>query len=155
MEIGGGKAGAAGIVKGVGDEGEVMSPAAPESVARVALAIQVKATEFEVSRAPGGEAAAVGDAENGGGIGGAGVGEVDGGGIVVFIDDPGGGGTAVRRGEGGREVVGTAEEAEDGTGLSSVGGAEEGFGGRGGGAGVGVVTGGGSEKGTVGGRGAV
>ncbi len=150
-----GDAGAAGIVQGVGDEAEVMSTAAPESVAGVALAIQVEAAEFEVSGAAGREAAAVGDAEDGGGIGGAGIDEVDGGGIVVFIDDPGGGGTAVGRGEGGREVVGTAEEAEDGTGLSSVGGAEEGFGGRGGGAGVGVVTGGGSEEGAVGSRGGV
>jgi len=155
IAVASGDAGAAGIVQGVGDEAEVMSTAAPESVAGVALAVQVEAAEFEVSRSAGGEGAAVGDAEDGSGIGGAGIDEVDGGGIVVFINDPGRGGTAVGRGEGGREVIGTAEEAEDGAGESSVGGAEEGFGGRGGGAGVGVVTGGGSEEGAVGGRGGV
>jgi len=64
------------------------------------LAIQVEAAEFEVSGAAGREGAAVGDAEDGGGIGGAGIDEVDGSGIVVFIDDPSGGGATVGRGEG-------------------------------------------------------
>src|SRR4029077_19161981 len=57
---------------------------------------------------------------------------------------------AVGRNEGGAEVVGAAEEADDGAGLRGVGGTLKGFGGRGTGARVRVIAGGGSIEGAVG-----
>src|SRR5439155_787575 len=45
--------------------------------------------------------------------------DVDGAVAVVFVGDPGGGSAARGGSEGGGEVVGTAQEAEDGAGLGS------------------------------------
>jgi len=97
----------------------------------------------------GGERA-VPDLKHGFGVGSASPDEIDGSGVVVFVDDPGRRRAAVGRIESGAEVVGTAEEADDGAGLRGVSGTLKGFGGRGAGAGVGVTAGGGSIESAVG-----
>src|SRR5947199_10489937 len=74
---------------------------------------------------------------------------------VAFGDDPRGRRAAGGGVESGAQVIGAAEEADDGTGLRDGGSAGKGFGGRGTGAGIRVVAGGGSEEGAVSGGGAV
>src|ERR1700757_4297433 len=147
IAVDGSDAGAAGVGDGVGDKAEVVGATAEEAVGGVAVAVENQTTEFKVGGV-GGEGSAA-EVEHGGSVGGAGPEEVDGGGVVVLIDDPGGRGAGAGRVEGGGEVVGTAEEADAGAGLGGSSGAGEGFGRRGRGAGVGVTARGRSVEGAV------
>src|SRR4029077_13537191 len=129
VAVDGTDAGAAGVGDGGVDKAEVMGAAAEEAVGGVATAVEIEAAEFKVSGV--GREAAAAEKEHGGSVGGAGPDEVDGSGVVVFIDDPGGRGAAVGRVKGRAEVIGTAEEANDGPGGGSGGGSGERFRSRG------------------------
>ena len=153
IAVDGSDAGTAGVGDGVGDETKVMGAAAKEAVGGVGIAIEVEAAEFEISGA--GREGTAADIEHSGSVGATGPEEVDGGGVVVFIGDPGRGRAASGRGEGGGKGISTAEEANDGTGGGSGSGAGEGFRGRRGGTGVGAGAGGGSEEGAIGSGGGI
>jgi len=148
VAVDGSDTGAAGIGDGVGDEAEVVGAAAEEAVGGVGIAVKVEAAEFEISGA--GREGAAADIEHGGSVGAAGPDEVDRGGVVVFVSDPGGRGAAGGGREGRGEGIGTAEEANNGTGAGCGCGAGERLRRRGGGAGVRAGAGGGSEEGAVG-----
>jgi len=126
---------------------------AEEAVKGVVLAIQIQATEFQVGRA--GREGAAAELEHGLSDGTGSPDEIDRTVAVAFIDDPGGRRAAGRGIESRAQVIGAGEEANDGTGLRDGGSAGKCFGGRGTGAGIGVVAGGGSEKSAVGGGGTV
>jgi len=149
VAVAGADAGGAGIAHGIVDKAEVVGALAPESVAGIAVAIEVEAAELDIGDAASGERAAA-EAEDGGSVGGAGIDDVDGAVAVVFVGDPGGGSAARGGSEGGGEVVGTAQEAEDGAGLGGVGSALKSLGGRSGSAGIGVIAGRGGEQRAVG-----
>jgi len=153
IAVDGSDAGAAGIGDGVGDEAEVVGAAAEKAVSGVGIAVEVKAAEFEISGA--GREGAAADIEHGGSVGAAGPDEVDRGRVVVFVSDPGRRGAAGRGREGGGKTIGTAEQANDGTGAGSSRGTGEGFRRRGGGAGVGAGAGRGSEERAIGSGGGI
>jgi len=87
VAVDGSDTGAAGIGDGVGDEAKVVRAAAEEAIGGIGIAVEVEAAEFEISGA--GREGAAADIEHGGSVGAAGPDEVDGGGIVVFVSDPG------------------------------------------------------------------
>src|SRR5258705_12535871 len=121
---------------------------AEEAVEGVVLAIQIQATEFQVGRA--GREGAAAELEHGLSDGTGSPDEIDRAVAVASIDDPGGRRAAGRGIERRAQVIGAGEEANDGTGLRDGGSAGKCFGGRGTGAGIGVVGGGGVEERTVG-----
>ncbi len=105
IAVDGSDTGAASVGDGIIEKAEVVGAAAEEAVGGVAIAVQVEALELEIGRARGkGTAAHV---EHGGSIGAASPDEVDGGGVIVFVDDPRRRRTADRRIERRAEVVGT------------------------------------------------
>jgi hypothetical protein len=148
VTVDGGDAGATGIGDGVVGKAEVVGATAEEAVGGVAIAVEVEALELEISRARGEGTAA--EVEHGRSIGSASPDEINRSGVVIFVGDPGGGGAADGRREGRGEVVGTAEEADNGAGPSSGGRGGEGLGGGRSSAGVRARTGGRSKEGAVG-----
>jgi hypothetical protein len=86
IAVDGGDAGAAGVGDRVRDKAEVVGAAAEESVGSIALAIEIKATEFDI-RGFGREAATA-DMEHGGAVSSASPDEVDRAVAIIFVDDP-------------------------------------------------------------------